>query len=140
MLLYTQSDVKVTQGRKVVICDEHPQMRGGLRNVLVGMLGCEVLGEVAKGEDAIALLEVHVPDMVVLEASLPGTVNGRGVLGVIRRLCPAAKVFVYTAFLNCEDFEAWIDDPDGPDGIDEKGTGDMELAIGFTQVLMTDQK
>ncbi len=140
MLVYTQNESEITQGCKVVVCDDHPQMRGGVRNVLVGMLGCDVVGEAARGEDAVALLERHRPDMLVLDLSLPGALKGRDVLGEIRRRHLPVKVFVHTAFLNRDDFEEWVDDPDGPDGIDEKGTGDKELAIGFTQVLLTDQK
>ena len=140
MLVYTQGDPQFTQGCKVVICDDHPQMRGGVRNVLVGMLGCDVVGEAARGEDAIALLELHGPDMLVLDLSLPGALKGRDVLSEIRRKRLPVKVFVHTAYLNRDDFEEWVDDPYGPDGIDEKGTGDKELAIGFTQVLLTEQK
>ena len=140
MLVYTQGDTQITQGCKVVICDDHPQMRGGVRNVLVGMLGCDVVGEAAKGEDALALLELHGPSMLVLDLSLPGALNGRDVLSEVRRKRLPVKVFVHTAYLNRDDFEEWVDDPDGPDGIDEKGTGDKELAIGFTQVLLTDDK
>ena len=140
MLVYTQSDTQATQGRKVVICDDHPQMRGGLRNVLTGMLGCDVVGEAAQGQEAIHLVEKHRPDLLVLDLSLAGPLNGRQVLSEIRRRQVPVKVFVHTAFLNRDDFEEWIDNPEGPDGIDEKGTGDMELAIGFTQVLLTEQK
>ena len=140
MLVYTQSETENTQGRKVMVCDDHPQMRGGVRNVLVGMLGCEVVGEAAKGEDVLPMLESHGPHMLVLDLSLAGKTNGREVLSAIRRRHLSVKVFVHTAFLNRDDFEEWIASPDGPDGIDEKGTSDVELAIGFTQVLLTDQK
>lgn len=140
MLIYTEGSIRITQGCKVVVCDDHPQMRGGVRNVLTTMLGCEIVGEAARGEDAIALVEAHKPDMLVLDLSLAGQLNGRSVLSEIRRRRLPVKVFVHTAFLNRDDFEEWFNDPDGPDGIDEKGTGDRELAIGFTQVLITDQK
>lgn len=140
MLVYTEGNTQITQGFRIVVCDDHPQMRGGVRNVLTTMLGCEVVGEAASGEDAIALVEQHNPDMLVLDLSLSGRLNGREVLKEIRRRRLPVRVFVYTAFLNRDDFEEWLDDPDGPDGIDEKGTGDRELAIGFTQVLITEQK
>ncbi len=140
MLVYSLSDTQATQGRKVVICDDHPQMRGGLRNVLAGMMGCEVVGETAQGLEAIDLVERHQPDLLVLDLSLAGSLNGRQVLSELRRRQLRVKVFVHTAFLNRDDFDEWIDNPEGPEGIDEKGTGDMELAIGFTQVLLTDQK
>ena len=140
MLVYTQDGDQLTRGHKVVLCDDHPQMRGGLRNVLAGMLGCEVVAEAAKGEEAIQFVERHRPDLLVLDLSLAGALNGRHVLSEIRRRNLPVKVFVHTAFLNRDDFEEWIDSPDGPDGIDEKGTGDVERAIGFTQVLLTEQK
>jgi DNA-binding NarL/FixJ family response regulator len=140
MLVYTQSDTQATQGLKVVICEDHPQMRGGLRNVLIGMLGCEVVAETALGEEAIQLVERNRPDLLVLDLSLTGKLNGRDVLTEIQRRHLPVKVFVHTAFLNRDDFEEWVNSPDGPDGIDEKGTGDVELAVGFTQVLLTDDK
>ena len=140
MLVYNAGETQITQGFRVVVCDDHPQMRGGVRNVLMGMLGCEVVGEADRGEDAIALVERHKPDMLVLDLSLAGTMNGRMVLSEIRRKGMPVKVFIHTAFLCRDDFEDWFNDPDGPDGVDEKGTGDKELAIGFTQVLITDQK
>ena len=140
MLVYTEGNTQITQGFRVVVCDDHPQMRGGVRNVLTSMLGCDVVGEAPSGEDAIRLVEELKPDMLVLDLSLAGKLNGRDVLNEIRRRRLPIKVFVHTAFLNRDDFEEWLDDPDGPDGVDEKGTGDRELAIGFTQVLITDQK
>ncbi len=140
MLIYSESDIQITRGLRVVVCDGHPQMRGGLRNVLTSMLGCEVVGETDRGEDAMALLEWHKPDMLVLDLSLAGMMNGRAVLSEIRRKGLPVKVFVHTAFLCRDDFEQWFSDPRGPDGIDEKSTGDRELAIGFTQVLLTDDK
>ncbi len=140
MLVYTQGETPATEGRKVVICDDHPQMRGGLRNVLVVMLRCQVVGEASKGEDAIELVERHRPDLLVLDLSLAGKLNGRDVLSEVRRRQLPVKIFVHTAFLHRDDFEEWIEDPDGPDGIDEKGTSDVDLAVGFTQVLLTDQK
>jgi DNA-binding NarL/FixJ family response regulator len=140
MLVYSDGETPITKGFTVVICDDHPQMRGGLRNVLTGMLGCEVVGETDRGEEALLLSERLRPDMLVLDLSLAGAMNGRAVLSEIRHRRLPVKVFVYTVFLCRDDLEEWYSDPDGPDGVDEKGSGDKELAIGFTQVLLTDQK
>jgi DNA-binding NarL/FixJ family response regulator len=115
-------------------------MRGGIRYVLATMLGCDVVGETDTGEGALALVEKHEPVMLVLDLSLAGSMNGRTVLHEIRRKNLPVKVFVHTAFLGRDDFEDWFSDPDGPDGVDEKGTGDTELSLAFAQVLVTDQK
>jgi DNA-binding NarL/FixJ family response regulator len=140
MLLYSEGNTQITQGFRVVVCDDHPQMRGGVRTVLTDMLGCEVVGEAASGEEALALVEKQKPDMLVLDLSLSGTLSGREVLSELRRRRMSVKVFVHTAYLNRDDFEDWFNSPDGPEGVDEKGTSDRELAIGFTQVLITEQK
>ena len=34
MLIYTEGTRQITQGFRVVVCDDHPQMRGGVRTVL----------------------------------------------------------------------------------------------------------
>ncbi len=140
MLIYSKTDAPPTQGCKVVICDDHPQMRGGLRNVLVDLLRCDVIGEVASGEKALELMERDCPDMIVLDLQLAGRLTGQQVLHEIHARHLPVKAFVHTAFLNREQFEEWVNSPDGPDGVDEKGTGDLELAIGFTQVLLTSDK
>lgn len=140
MLVYNHSNAFLTEGRRVMIVDDHPQMRGGLRNVLSGQLGCNVVAETSSGEEALQLVCDHSPDLLVLDLSLAGKVNGHEVLAEIRRRNLPVKVFVHTAFLNRDDFEEWVSNADGPDGIEEKGIGDNALAIGFTQVLATNEK
>lgn len=140
MLGYLNGETSLTKGLRVVICDDHPQMRGGIRYVLSTMLKCEVVGETGTGEDALALVEKHEPMMLVLDLSLAGRMNGRAVLREIRNKKLPVKVFIYTAFLGRDDFEQWFSDPDGPDGVDEKGASDTELALAFVQVLITSQK
>lgn len=140
MLNSPDAEIPSTKALKVVICDVHPQMRSGLRHVLATMLGCDVVGETSTGEGALALVEKHAPTMIVLDLFLAGAMNGRTVLHEIRRKKLPVKVFVHTESLRQDDFEEWFKDPDGPDGVDEKVTGDIELSIAFTQVLVTSQK
>jgi DNA-binding NarL/FixJ family response regulator len=140
MLAYPEGNRQITYGFRVVVCDAHPQMRAGVRNVLTAMLGCEVVGEAATGEDAIAMIERYTPDMLVLDLSLPGKLNGRETLSELRRKRLPVKVFVHTANLNRADFEGWLNDHEGPDGMEEKIASDRELALGFAQVLITEQK
>jgi DNA-binding NarL/FixJ family response regulator len=140
MLSYSEGEMPLTKGLTAVICDDHPQMRGGIRYVLSTMLGCEVVGETDTGEGALTLVEKHEPVMLVLDLSLAGRMNGRAVLREIRSKKLPVKVFIYTAYLGRDDFEQWFNDPDGPDGVDEKGTSDTELSLAFAQVLVTGQK
>lgn len=59
---------------RVVICDDHPVYREGLR-LLLEELGTEVVGEVGDGETAVTMAAELKPDVVVMDLNLPG-ING----------------------------------------------------------------
>lgn len=56
---------------RVVICDDHPVYRDGLRSLLVEM-GVEVVGEAGDGEESIELVRRLEPDVVIMDLHLPG--------------------------------------------------------------------
>lgn len=56
---------------KVLLCDDHPVYRDGLR-ALFEELGVEVVAEAGNGEDAVALAAAVEPDIVVMDLSMPG--------------------------------------------------------------------
>lgn len=56
---------------KVLLCDDHPVYRDGLR-ALFDELGVDVVAEAATGEDAVALASAFEPDIVVMDLSMPG--------------------------------------------------------------------
>jgi two-component system response regulator YesN len=66
---------------RVVLADEHPVVRVGIRNELRAA-GIEVVGEAADGEEALRLVERLQPDVLMLDVELPG-LSG---LEVVRRL------------------------------------------------------
>jgi len=66
----------------VVIIDDHPVVRAGMRTVLDAAPDVAVLAEGASGHDAVRLVQEHRPDVLVLDVNLPG-LNG---LEVTRRL------------------------------------------------------
>lgn len=59
----------------VLIADDHPLFRRGLRSLLESVEDMEVVGEAAAGEDAIALAHSCRPDVVVMDLNMPG-LNG----------------------------------------------------------------
>jgi DNA-binding NarL/FixJ family response regulator len=68
-------------------------IREGVRHVLSGTPGFQVVGEAAGGRQAVEVAERTQPDVVVLDISMPhGT--GLEVLGELRRRAPAARVLV----------------------------------------------
>ncbi|MDP2958283.1 MAG: response regulator transcription factor [Longimicrobiales bacterium] len=56
---------------RVIIADDHAVVRQGIRIVLEEIPGLEVLAEAADGEEVLALLTAHAPDMLVLDISMP---------------------------------------------------------------------
>lgn len=67
---------------KILIVDDHPLFRQGLRNVLTGEADLEVVGEGSNGQEGLELARKLHPDVVLLDINLP-VLNG---LQVIRQL------------------------------------------------------
>lgn len=68
---------------RVVVVDDHPIVRTGMRAVLQSEGDISVVAEGESGEDAIRLVAEFQPDVLVLDVNLPG-ING---VEVTRRLC-----------------------------------------------------
>jgi DNA-binding NarL/FixJ family response regulator len=82
-------------GARVVLVDDHPAMRAGVRSVLERAPGIDVVGEAATGKQALAVLERTNPDVVFLDIGLPD-VDGISLVAAIRRTCAKAKVVMLT--------------------------------------------
>jgi DNA-binding NarL/FixJ family response regulator len=82
---------------RLLLADDHPVVRDGLRGIFTGADGFEVLGEAADGAEAVRLAERLRPDVVLMDLRMPGmdgvtairTLSGRGV---------PARVFVLTTY------------------------------------------
>jgi DNA-binding NarL/FixJ family response regulator len=62
----------MTHRTKVLIVDDHPLFRGGLRQVIQDDGRFELVGETGNGEDALLLIQEKKPDVAVLDVKLPG--------------------------------------------------------------------
>lgn len=80
----------------VLIVDDHPVVRQGLRVLLDVHDGIEVAGEAADGEQALALAAELAPDVILLDLKLPG-MDGIAVLGELRARGIGARVLVLTS-------------------------------------------
>jgi len=86
----------MTRPISVLIVDDHPVVRRGLRVLLEVQDGIEVAGEAGDGATALALAAEHVPDVILLDLKLPG-LDGLAVLGELRARDSAARVLVLTS-------------------------------------------
>ena len=77
----------------VVLVDDHPVVRGGLRALIESFDGFAVVGEAADGEQAVREVQLHRPDVVVMDVMMPH-VDGVEATRRIVRACPATAVLV----------------------------------------------
>jgi DNA-binding NarL/FixJ family response regulator len=107
---------------KVVIVDDHPLFRLGLRHVLASLADCQVVGEAETVKDALDLVESLSPDLVLMDVVLRGP---DGVVGVseMRARFPRVRVLTMSAHAQLADVVAamnagaagFLVKSDGPD-------------------------
>jgi len=87
----------VSESIRVMIVDDHPVVRRGLRAFLETQPGMVVVGEAGDGREAMRELATGEPDLVLLDLHLPDT-PGSELIPEMRRWNPNVKVLVLTGF------------------------------------------
>lgn len=90
---------------KLLICDDQEVVREGLRIILGGVPGIEVVGVVGDGSEAVAVLADLAPDVVLMDLNMP-IKNGVQATREITAAHPDTKVLVLTTY----DAEDWVVD------------------------------
>ncbi|HEY8244832.1 MAG: response regulator [Vicinamibacteria bacterium] len=80
----------------VLVVDDHPIFRAGVVHALSRESGIAIAGEAASGEDALRLARELMPDVVLLDVSMPGQ-DGLVTAERIATACPAAAIVMLTA-------------------------------------------
>jgi NarL family two-component system response regulator LiaR len=82
---------------RVALVDDHRVVQTGLRSYLESFQDLEVVGSASSGEEALAKLEEWLPDVVVMDLSMPGGIDGIEATRRVRALSPHTQVVVLTA-------------------------------------------
>jgi len=81
----------------VLVVDDHPFFRQGLRDVLEAEQDLLVVGEAGDGEEALSRIHELTPDVVVMDVNIP-TLNGIQVTRKLRAEQPQVNVVILTAY------------------------------------------
>lgn len=115
---------------RVVIADDHPQLRGRIRAALEAG-GFEVCGEGATGPEAVKLVEKHNPDVVLLDVHMPG--NGIRAAAQIALSMPKVAVVMLT--ISRDDNDLFASLRAGAAGYLLKDTDPVRLPLALRAVL-----
>jgi DNA-binding NarL/FixJ family response regulator len=80
---------------RILLVDDHPIVRQGLRTLLEGHTGWEVVGEAADGVEALDKVETLQPDVVVLDVTMP-RMNGLEACRLIQQQRKGLEVLFVT--------------------------------------------
>ncbi|MGW0041557.1 response regulator [Rhodococcus sp. NPDC003348] len=82
----------------VVLVDDHPVVRAGLRALLASQDGLEVVGEAASGEEALAVVRARRPDVVLMDLRLGEGADGAQVTEALLADPDPPRVVVLTTY------------------------------------------
>jgi DNA-binding NarL/FixJ family response regulator len=83
---------------RLVIADDHPVVRQGLRAFLETNEGFEVVGEAADGDEAVRVTLRTEPDVLLLDLVMPG-VDGTEAITRLRERGTTSRILVLTSFM-----------------------------------------
>ena len=86
---------------RLVIADDHELARAGMRAMLSGQRGLELVGEASNGQEALLLCRRLQPDLALIDVRMP-EMDGLATCRAIKQECPATSVILVTMHANPE--------------------------------------
>ena len=120
-----------TERIKVMLADDHPIMRDGLRDALEGEGDFEVVGSAADGVEAVSMAQSVVPEVIVMDVMMPHK-DGVDACREIMELLPDTRVLMLTASTTEDAAVEAI--AAGATGYLQKDSGPEELAEAIREV------
>ena len=117
---------------RVIIADDHPIVRAGIRAELEKIPGVEVAGEATDGREALELVKTTKPAIVFMDISMRG-LNGLEATSRITKEFPKVRVVILSMHQNEEYF--WQAIKSGASGYLLKKAATTELGAAVSQVL-----
>ena len=128
----------------MLVVDDHPLLRHGLRDVIGHNTRFKIVGEAADGEDALRQLVCLKPQIAILDIDMP-RLNGLDTIRAIRELPFPVKVIILTMYKEEDMLNAAMDLGAKAYVLKENATNDIVAALekvdrgeGFVSALMLD--
>lgn len=117
-----------TPSYRIILADDHPMFREGIKRIINDVSHLSVVGEVGDGPGVMNLLGESLPDMLILDLTMPG-MHGTEVTKEIKKRYPQVKVLILTMHKSKEHLSQVI--MAGADGylLKENAFGDLISAI-----------
>ncbi|HWT67605.1 MAG TPA: response regulator transcription factor [Pseudomonas sp.] len=119
---------------RVIIADDHPVVRIGLRMLIDLNPTCKIVGEADGPDSLLSLLSTTPCDLLVTDFSMPGNQQSDGLqmLGKVRRGYPALPIILVTMFSNVTTLKMVL--AQGVMAIVAKGASAKELPLAIKSV------
>lgn len=82
---------------RIVLADDHALFRQGLKKIIDGVADLEVAGEAGDGLELLSLLQTTLPQLVIVDVSMP-KLRGIEAVREVKKRYPAMKVLVLTMY------------------------------------------
>jgi len=128
----TDADPATVAVARVLIVEDHPVLRGVIRLACEHAPGLDVAGELEDGESALQACRDERPDVVVLDLSLPGRLQGLDLARAVRAEGLPIRILVLTG--RADDQALFESVAAGVDGYLEKTAGVRFIADALTRV------
>lgn len=89
------SEIERARALRIVLADDHPIVRDGIRNLINGEDDMVVVGEAGDGDETLRVVAALAPDILVVDMSMP-TRNGAQVTRRVRHEWPGVRVIALT--------------------------------------------
>ncbi len=86
---------------RILLADDHTLVRAGISSLLKNLEGVEVIAEASDGREALRLVRVHRPDVVLMDIAMPG-LNGLEAAARIAKIFPHVRVIILSMHVNEE--------------------------------------
>lgn len=119
------------KGLRILIVDDHPLYRSGLRMIFQNLPYVSAIDEAGNGKECIEMLKLQVPDIVLLDIHMP-EMDGITCMQVIREQWPKLKVVVLSQYDELRSVNALLNM--GVGGYMMKTDSAQQLIVAFEEI------